>query len=92
MSEPADRGDAVAIVGGVNIMASPTLNIALENAGALAPDGKSKAFDKLADGYGRGEGAGVVVLKRLSTLAVTRRRARRGGGQRGVPGTASPTA
>ncbi|MBE1576291.1 polyketide synthase [Amycolatopsis roodepoortensis] len=56
----------VAIVGGVNIMASPTLNIALEAAGALAPDGKSKAFDKNADGYGRGEGAGVVVLKRLS--------------------------
>ncbi|MEU5262331.1 beta-ketoacyl synthase N-terminal-like domain-containing protein [Amycolatopsis sp. NPDC021455] len=56
----------VAIVGGVNIMASPTLNIALEGAGALAPDGKSKAFAADADGYGRGEGAGVVVLKLLS--------------------------
>jgi 6-methylsalicylic acid synthase len=56
----------VAIVGGVNIMASPTLNIALEGAGALAPDGKSKAFDINANGYGRGEGAGVVVLKLVS--------------------------
>lgn len=54
----------VAIVSGVNIMASPTLFVALDAAGATAPDGRSKAFDKAADGYGRGEGAGVVVLKR----------------------------
>ena len=56
----------VAIVAGVNIMATPALNVALEGAGALAPDGRSKAFDKYANGYGRGEGAGVVVLKRLA--------------------------
>jgi 6-methylsalicylic acid synthase len=55
----------VAIVGGVNIMASPSLFVALDAAGATSPDGRSKAFDKAADGYGRGEGAGVVVLKRL---------------------------
>lgn len=54
----------VAVVAGVNIMASPALNVALDAAGAMAPDGRSKAFDKAADGYGRGEGAGVVVLKR----------------------------
>ncbi|CAM3838982.1 SDR family NAD(P)-dependent oxidoreductase [Nocardiopsis rhodophaea] len=56
----------VAIVGGINIMASPALMVALDAAGATAPDGRSKAFDKAADGYGRGEGGGVLVLKRLS--------------------------
>ncbi|MFE9581410.1 beta-ketoacyl synthase N-terminal-like domain-containing protein [Nocardia sp. NPDC006044] len=55
----------VAIVGGINIMASPALVVALDAASATAPDGRSKAFDKAADGYGRGEGGGVVVLKRL---------------------------
>ncbi|WP_433259955.1 type I polyketide synthase [Actinosynnema sp. CS-041913] len=56
----------VAIVGGVNIMATPALFVALDAAGATSPDGRSKAFDKAADGYGRGEGAGVVVLKKLA--------------------------
>ncbi|WP_080644121.1 type I polyketide synthase [Salinispora arenicola] len=56
----------IAIVGGLNIMATPALNVALDAAGAMSPDGRSKAFDKDADGYGRGEGAGVVVLKRLA--------------------------
>ena len=71
----------VAIVGGINIMATPALVVALDAAGATAPDGRSKAFDKAADGYGRGEGAGVVVLKRLVD-------AQRDGdpGQRRVPG------
>lgn len=54
----------LAIVGGLNIISTPALNVALEGAGALAPDGRSKAYDADADGYGRGEGAGVVVLKR----------------------------
>ncbi|GLF98781.1 type I polyketide synthase [Streptomyces yaizuensis] len=56
----------LAVVGGLNIMATPALNVALHGAGAMSPDGRSKAFDKDADGYGRGEGAGVVVLKRLA--------------------------
>jgi 6-methylsalicylic acid synthase len=56
----------LAIVGGINIMASPALVVALDAAGATAPDGRSKAFDRAADGYGRGEGAGVMVLKRLA--------------------------
>ncbi|MBV9381609.1 MAG: type I polyketide synthase, partial [Streptosporangiaceae bacterium] len=55
----------LAIAGGVNVMAAPGILIALDAAGATAPDGRSKAFDSSADGYGRGEGAGVVVLKRL---------------------------
>ncbi|MEU9826062.1 type I polyketide synthase [Micromonospora chersina] len=61
-----DGETPLAIVGGVNIMATPTLFVALDAAGATAPDGRSKAFDKAANGYGRGEGAGVVVLKRLA--------------------------
>ncbi|MFF5160729.1 beta-ketoacyl synthase N-terminal-like domain-containing protein [Streptomyces sp. NPDC000348] len=56
----------LAIVGGLNIMSTPSLNVALDDAGAMSPDGRSKAFDEDADGYGRGEGAGVLVLKRLS--------------------------
>ncbi len=57
---------SLAIVGGVNIMSNPGMTIAMDALGATAPDGRSKAFDKAADGYGRGEGAGVVVLKLLS--------------------------
>ncbi|MFS8200185.1 type I polyketide synthase [Streptomyces sp. CWNU-52B] len=56
----------VALAGGVNVMATPTVFLSMGAAGALAPDGRCKTFDDSADGYGRGEGAGVVVLKRLS--------------------------
>jgi acyl transferase domain-containing protein len=55
----------VAVVGGVNLIVSPGQTITLGAAGALAPDGRSKAFDAAADGYGRGEGCGVIVLRRL---------------------------
>ncbi|MEV4511092.1 type I polyketide synthase [Dactylosporangium sp. NPDC049525] len=55
----------LAIVGGVLVMAAPGLSMVLDAAGATSPDGRSKSFDAAADGYGRGEGAGVVVLKRL---------------------------
>ncbi|MCD9878945.1 type I polyketide synthase [Streptomyces guryensis] len=56
----------IALAGGVNIIAGPGLTMVLDAAGAISPDGRSKSFDAAADGYGRGEGAGVVVLKRLS--------------------------
>ena len=55
-----------ALVGGVNALLSPELSINFSKAGMLAPDGKCKTFDESADGYVRGEGCGVVVLKRLS--------------------------
>lgn len=55
-----------AIVGGVNAILSPELSINFSKAGMLAPDGKCKTFDERADGYVRGEGCGVVVLKRVS--------------------------
>lgn len=57
---------SLAVVGGANVIAGPGLTVMLDAAGALAPDGRCKPFDASADGYGRGEGAGVVVLKRLS--------------------------
>ncbi|MFI6277216.1 type I polyketide synthase [Streptomyces sp. NPDC050988] len=56
----------VALAGGVLVMASPGLSLVLDAAGATAPDGRCKSFDASGDGYGRGEGGGVVVLKRLS--------------------------
>jgi 6-methylsalicylic acid synthase len=56
----------LALVGGVNVMAGPGLTMVLDAAGAISPDGRCKSFDAAANGYGRGEGAGVVVLKRQS--------------------------
>ncbi|HEV7651177.1 MAG TPA: type I polyketide synthase [Actinophytocola sp.] len=56
----------VAVAGGVMLMIAPGLTMVMDSAGALAPDGRSKSFDASADGYGRGEGCGMVVLKRLS--------------------------
>ena len=55
-----------AIVGGVNLMLSPELTQTFKLAGMMAQDGRCKTFDADADGYVRGEGCGVVVLKRLS--------------------------
>lgn len=55
-----------ALVGGANIMCAPETTVALCKLRALAPDGRCKTFDASADGYGRGEGAGVVLLERLS--------------------------
>ena len=56
----------MAIVGGVNVMASPTLHISFSKAGMLSPDGRCKTFDKEANGYVRGEGSGAILLKPLS--------------------------
>jgi acyl transferase domain-containing protein len=56
----------VALAGGVNLILSPDGNVVLSRMHALAADGRCKAFDARADGYGRGEGGGVVVLKRLA--------------------------
>ncbi|UWZ59661.1 beta-ketoacyl synthase [Dactylosporangium aurantiacum] len=54
-----------AIVGGANLVLSADLMVSLCQSGALAPDGRTKAFRADADGYGRGEGAGVLVLMTL---------------------------
>ncbi|HQC95523.1 MAG TPA: aminotransferase class III-fold pyridoxal phosphate-dependent enzyme, partial [Aquabacterium sp.] len=56
----------LALVGGVNLILSSESGTPFASAGMLAADGRCKAFDAAADGYVRGEGCGMVVLKRLS--------------------------
>ncbi|MFT7009220.1 MAG: acyl transferase domain-containing protein/NAD(P)-dependent dehydrogenase (short-subunit alcohol dehydrogenase family) [Colwellia sp.] len=53
------------LCGGVNIMLRPETMIAMCKGGFLAKDGRCKSFDARGDGYGRGEGGGIVLLKRL---------------------------
>ena len=56
----------VALAGGVNLMLSPEMTIALCELQALSPDGRCMTFDARANGYVRGEGCGMVALMRLS--------------------------
>ena len=56
----------VALAGGVSLMVSEAQMISLSKVGFMAPDGRCKTFDAKADGFGRGEGCGVLVLKRLA--------------------------
>lgn len=57
---------SMAVVAAANIILSPYWHVASSKMHALAPDGQCKTFDRRADGYVRGEGAGVLVLRRLS--------------------------
>jgi acyl transferase domain-containing protein len=52
----------LALAGGVNLIISPFVMMMISTARMLAPDGRCKTFDQSADGFGRGEGCGVVVL------------------------------
>ncbi|TMR90391.1 type I polyketide synthase [Nonomuraea basaltis] len=61
----SDECDA-AVVAGVNLLLDPAPSTGLGLAGMLSPEGRCKAFDASADGYVRGEGCGVAVLKPLS--------------------------
>ncbi|GAB2907366.1 type I polyketide synthase [Streptomyces heilongjiangensis] len=56
----------LALVGGVTVMSTPDVHVMLSRQGSLAPDGRCKAFGAVADGAGWSEGAGVLVVERLS--------------------------
>ncbi|KAF2675586.1 hypothetical protein K458DRAFT_397816 [Lentithecium fluviatile CBS 122367] len=66
-SRAIQKGDcSMALAGGVNVITSPILHQNLAAANFLSPTGASKAFDARADGYCRGEGSGLVLLKKYS--------------------------
>ncbi len=56
----------LAIAGGINLNLSSQITNSLENANMLASDNHCKVFDASADGYSRGEGCGIIILKKLS--------------------------
>jgi acyl transferase domain-containing protein/SAM-dependent methyltransferase len=56
----------LAVVAGVNLMLTPDITVNFCQGRLLSPDGHCKTFDAAASGYARGEGCGVVVLKRLA--------------------------
>ena len=60
-----DEAD-LALAGGVHIILSGRLFEMRANAGMLSPNGRCATFDAAADGYVRGEGCGILVLKRLA--------------------------
>ena len=55
----------LALAGGANVLLTPATMITFSSAHMLARDGRCKTFDAAADGYVRGEGCGVIVIKRL---------------------------
>ncbi|MEV6423378.1 type I polyketide synthase [Streptomyces sp. NPDC051662] len=66
-AESLRRGEcSVALAGGVNLILAEDSTVTVERFGALSPDGRCYAFDARANGYVRGEGGGVVVLKPLA--------------------------
>ncbi|WP_063721497.1 polyketide synthase Pks13 [Nocardia vinacea] len=61
------EGDAdLALAGGVNMLLAPAITLGFDSIGAVAKNGRIKAFSSDADGMVRSEGAGLVVLKRLA--------------------------
>lgn len=61
-----DGTNAMALVGGINILLDPDQYVLLSQFGGLSHKGQCSTFDAEADGFVRGEGAGVLVLKKLS--------------------------
>ena len=64
----------IALAGGVNVMIHPEVFVSMCKGKFLARDGRSKSFDAAADGYGRGEGAGMLVLKSVDAAVRDRDR------------------
>jgi acyl transferase domain-containing protein len=61
----------MALAGGVNLLLWPEISVTESKAHMLAPDGRCKTFDSRADGFVRGEGCGILVVKRLSDAQVS---------------------
>lgn len=57
---------SLALAGGVNVILKPDMTIGMSKASMLSPDGRCKSFDARANGFVRGEGASMVLLKPLS--------------------------
>ncbi|XP_035677112.1 phthiocerol synthesis polyketide synthase type I PpsC-like [Branchiostoma floridae] len=57
---------SMAVCGGVSFILRPNMFVSLCRAGMASPEGRCKPFSAAADGYARGEGCGVVILKKLS--------------------------
>jgi acyl transferase domain-containing protein len=68
------RDCRMALAGGVNLILGPMQGRLFGLSAMLAPDGRCKTFDARANGYGRGEGCGMVLLKRLSDALADRDR------------------
>ncbi|XP_029385510.1 uncharacterized protein pks1 [Echeneis naucrates] len=67
------QGDCeMALCGGVNCIIEPRVFVALSKAKMISPEGTSKPFSSRTDGYGRGEGCGVVLLKTLKNAVKDR--------------------
>ena len=65
--ESLRRGESdAAMAGGVNMILTPETTIAFSKARMLSPEGVCRPFDARANGYVRGEGCGLVLLKRLA--------------------------
>jgi acyl transferase domain-containing protein/pimeloyl-ACP methyl ester carboxylesterase/acyl carrier protein len=61
----AEGACEMAIVGGINTILIPEIHISMSKAGALSEDGRCKTFSDKANGYVRGEGVGMLLLKKL---------------------------
>ncbi|KAF4812001.1 Reducing polyketide synthase hmp8 [Colletotrichum tropicale] len=64
-SDYRDMAAPMAVAGGINMILGPEATMELNSLGVLNPDGRSLSFDEGANGYGRAEGCGIVILKPL---------------------------
>lgn len=69
-----DKECDLALAGGINLMFTPTSSVSFSQLGMLSGSGRCRTFDEGADGYVRGEGAGVLLLKPLDKALVDRDR------------------